>query len=231
MNLLVVSHPCVTPINQQLYAEVEKHTGWNLTIVAPTEWKTAYDEAAELERWPSFQGNLISYPVWFSGNIPLHIYRTFFLSTLRDVSPDVIYVHNEPYAAATFQVHLANALLESRPIGFYSAQNIVKPYPPPFRWMEQWVFRQSSFSFPVTEEVRDVLRQKGFDGEATVLPLGIDPELYSPTPDDALRRQWTSAPGEVVIGYLERLVEEKGLSKRSRRLSNVFEKSRGTLFS
>jgi len=78
--------------------------------------------------------------------------------------------------------------------------------------MEQWVFNQSDFAFPVTKDVRDVLNHKGFDNTATVLPLGIDAELYSPSPDDALRQQWASQEGTVVIGYLGRLVEEKGLS-------------------
>jgi len=221
MRLLIISHPCVTSVNQQLYAQVEHYTGWNVTIVAPSSWKTAYDETAHLERWPDFQGDLIACPVWLSGNIPLHLYRTFFRSILNRTSPDAIYVHNEPYAASTAQAYLARTLWCDVPIGFYSAQNIMKSYPPPFRWMEKWVFNRSSFAFPVTEDVKNVLRRKGFEGRAPVLPLGIDPSLYTPSVDESLRRQWKTRDEEVIIGYLGRIVEEKGLGTLVQALSRI----------
>jgi len=211
MRLLVVSHACVTPINQEFYAEIECQSGWDVSLIIPSSWQGEYGEK-RAKRWSAFEGKIESIPVWPSGNIPLHIYRTTFLRLFRRLQPDVIYVHNEPYAASTAQVLFANRLSGLNvPFGFYSAQNIRKTYPPPFRWTEQHVYRMSQFAFPCSQTVLDTLRKKGYKAQATYLPLSIDPELYRPDPDrDAFRRQF-SGGDEVVIGYLGRITEEKGL--------------------
>jgi glycosyltransferase involved in cell wall biosynthesis len=212
MKLLLVSHSCATPINQQFYAEVERQTGWTLTIVVPSNWTNEYGNKLTPERWSGYQGRLLSIPVWKSGNIPLHMYCSVFISLLQELKPDAIYVHHEPYAVATAQVYLANRLSLRRPIGFYSAQNILKSYPPPFRQTERAVFQESHFAFPVSHSVGQVLHQKGCKGNTAVLPLGIDPDIYFPHPQaqeiaDGLR----TTQEEILIGYLGRISEEKGL--------------------
>jgi glycosyltransferase involved in cell wall biosynthesis len=56
------------------------------------------------------------------------------------------------------------------------------------------------------------MKRKGFDGSATILPLGIDSSLYSPdVRSSSLRESWKASNNDIVIGYLGRLVEEKGL--------------------
>jgi glycosyltransferase involved in cell wall biosynthesis len=213
MKLLVVSHPCVTPINQQLYAEVQRQTGWDLTLVGPSNWMDNYGKPRSLERWDTFEGTLIPIPVWPSGNIPLHVYKTSFIPLLRSLRPDAIYVHNEPYAASTAQVLLANYASSVRaPLGFYSAQNIHKTYPLPFRWTERLAYRAGSFAFPCSQTVSDTLQEKGFSGTATLLPLGIDPDLYRPSATGSALRAELAGEANVLFGYLGRLTDAKGLS-------------------
>lgn len=211
MNLFIVSHPCVTPINQDFYAEIESITGWDLTIVAPQSWKTDYGPR-ELERWPDYQGRLIPIPVSLSGNVPLHIYHSLFTNLLREVDPDVIYVHNEAYSVSAAQVLLANRLSVDAPMGFYTAQNIVKRYPIPFRWTEQAMYNHSQFAFPVSTLSQDLLREKGFEGPAPILPLGVDSDLFYPRPDaDELREEWGVDSSTTLLGYVGRLTPGKGL--------------------
>lgn len=220
MKLLVVSFSCITPVNQGFFAAVEDRTGWDITIVSASTWKSDLSTIDQLERWPDFEGRLIPVPVWLSGNIPLHVYRSTFFPIFRDVNPDVIYVHHEAYGLATAQVYFANWLWKQKPIGFYSAQNINKSYPIPFRFFEQFVYRHSEFSFPITESVLDVLRQKGYEGPADVLPLGIDTSLYRPT-EPLPARALGAESGEVTIGYVGRIVKLKGLATLLRALSRV----------
>lgn len=209
MTLFVVSHPCVTPVNQKFFAEVERQTGWDVTIVAPSSWTSAYGER-QLERWPRFDGDLRSVPVWMDGNVPLHVYQSLFLSHLREVDPDAIYVHHEPYAAATAQVYLANRWSLQRPIGFFTWQNIEKTYPPPFGQTEQMVYQESDYAVSGSESARAVLRSKGYTGPAPVIPAAVDPARFAPSPNG--RAIDLAVPGgAVLVGYVGRIVAEKGL--------------------
>lgn len=220
---MVVSHACITPINQSFYADVAKATGWDVSLVIPSSWSNAYSAEAEVSRWRSFEGALHAIPVWKAGNIPLHLYKKNMITFLRKHRPDVIYVHHEPYGLATAQVCLANRLTGKRPMGFYAAQNIAKTYPIPFRWLEKFVLQQSTFAFPVTEGALEVLREKGYTGVAEVLPLAVDAAVYHP--DEELAADWRRrlgiAEGEFVVGYLGRLVEEKGLATLLRALQQL----------
>lgn len=213
MKLLVVSHPCVTAINQSFFSDLQEQTGWRVTLVMPDRWKTEYGPIDGCARWPAFQGNIDCRPVFFPGDIPRHVYRNWFVNLLRRESPDAIYMHHEPYGFATFQVYLANQMTGQRPIGFYAAQNLLKNYPPPVRQLERWVFRRSSYAFPVTGVALDVLRKKHYTGTAEVLPLAVSSDLYKPSPIWSSERRQTMGipPGRVVFGYMGRLVEEKGL--------------------
>jgi glycosyltransferase involved in cell wall biosynthesis len=213
MKLLVVSHACVTPVNQSFFADVADQTGWDVELVIPSFWDSEYKSNVQASRWKDFRGAIHTIPVWKAGNIPLHLYKQTMIGLLRKVRPDVIYVHHEPYGLATAQVYLANQMVDNRPIGFYGAQNILKNYPLPFRWFERWVLRRSAFSFPVTEGALEVVRHKGYTGAAEVLPLAIDRGVYYP------RKEWATAKrvelgigdDEFLMGYLGRFVEEKGL--------------------
>lgn len=212
MKLLVVSHACVTAINQQFYASVEAASGWQITLVVPSRWKNNYSDRITPERWPDFKGELIELPVWRPGSIPLHTYQSLFTTLLRQQNPDAIYVHNEAYAASTFQVFLANRLSLNRPIGFYSAQNILKNYPLPFQLFEQQVFQGSQFAFPVSTSVQQVLEAKGCRAKLQCLPLSINTDLYAPKPAaKVLAQELRQSAEEVIVGYLGRITEEKGL--------------------
>lgn len=211
MKLLIVSHPCVTPVNQEFFAEVEAQTGWELTIVAPAHWKSDYG-TRYLERWPRFQGELIPIPVWNAGNIPLHIYQSFFVSLLNLQDPDVIFMHHEPYALATGQVYVANRLSIQSPIGFFTWQNIQKRYPLPIRCLEQMVYRDSQYAISGSKSASRVLREKGYENRISVIPGGIDPKIYNSVPPIDLHDKLDLSNSKTIIGYAGRIVEEKGLS-------------------
>ena len=211
MHLLVVSHPCTTPINQQIYAELEQQTGWRISLIIPDQWKDEFGNVLEGGVWPGLQANIEKVPVWKNGQIVLHLYKRNWTRFFKKNAFDAIYVQNEPYALATAQICWANARTLKIPFGFYSAQNILKQYPPPFRWLESMVYRKSAFAFPITEAVDEVLRAKNFRGRSEVCALPLDPEIYRPRGAEADRQLIPRADDEAVIGYVGRLVEPKGL--------------------
>lgn len=223
MKLLVVSHSCSVPLSQQFYAEIEQQTGWDLTIVMPSLWKDEYGHHLKPQRWSAYQGKIIGIPVWKSGNIPLHTYQSFFVRLLREVDPDFIYLHQEPYAIVTTQVYSANRLTIQKPISFFTWQNILKRYPIPFRQMESWVFKQTDVMFPGSYSAELVMREKGYTGTSVLLPSGIDPSLYYPRTVTQLRESLKTSPDEVLIGYVGRIVEQKGLKTLLEALAEIQE--------
>ncbi len=211
MHLLVVSHPCTTPINQQIYAELEQQSGWKVSLIIPDQWKDEFGNVLEGGVWPGLRATIEKVPVWKNGHIVLHVYKKDWTRYFRKNPFDAIYMHNEPYAMATAQICWANARTLKAPFGFYSAQNILKQYPPPFSWLESMVYRNSAFAFPITEAVDEILRAKKFRGRSEVCALPLDPEIYRPRGAQADGQLIPRADDEVVIGYVGRIVEPKGL--------------------
>jgi glycosyltransferase involved in cell wall biosynthesis len=209
--ILVVSHDSVTLLNQQIYAEVQRLTGWKFTLVLPAVWKDEFGNILRPAILPGFEAELLSVPIWLNGNIILHAYRLDFRRFLSQGKFDLIYVNHEPYAVATAQWCWANRRSVNLPFGFHSCQNIYKRYPVPFAWLEQSVYRSSSFAFPVTDAITKVLREKGFTGDVTLCPFPFDPSLYHEYTEAERQEMIRRTDGEVIIGYVGRMVEQKGL--------------------
>jgi glycosyltransferase involved in cell wall biosynthesis len=201
VKLLVFSHPAITPANQEFFARVHDHLDGDVTLVLPARWRNEYG-VQSAARWPGFRGKLVPIPVLLQGNIILHAYRARLRRLIRGEAPDVIYVHHEPYAVATTQVALAARGLEI-PLGFYSAQNLVKRYPPPIRVAERFVHRHAAFAAAVAPAVAETLSERGYRGHIADMPLGVD----TSAPPIARRGE----TGPLVAGYVGRLAEEKGV--------------------
>jgi glycosyltransferase involved in cell wall biosynthesis len=200
MRVLVVSHPCVTPLNQDFFGRLGERGGFDIDLVLPDRWHNEYGTQVA-SRSPGYGGGLYPLPVLGRGHIPLHVYRAQAGRILRERRPDLVYVHHEPYALATIQ--WAIAIRDRVPFGFYAAQNLLKTYPRPIRLGERFVHRHASFALPVAGEVEHVLRQRGYRGASEVMPLAIDPGMFGAIADDE-----ASPP---VIRYFGRLSEEKGV--------------------
>jgi glycosyltransferase involved in cell wall biosynthesis len=211
MRLLVVSHSCVTPINQQIYAEIRKLTGWDITLLVPDTWKDEFGNTLRAIKWPGSEVNLVKAPVYPNGDIIFHAYAVNLRRLLSKGRFDAIYVNHEPYGLSTAQLCWANNRYCRLPFGFYSCQNIRKKYPPPFSWLETMVYRSSQFAFPITEAVAEVLRSKGYAGDLTVCSLPFDPHLYHPRSESESPSSLWRNGKEILIGYVGRIVEAKGL--------------------
>jgi glycosyltransferase involved in cell wall biosynthesis len=220
MHILIVSHSSATAINQEIYARVQRETGWKITLVVPDQWHDEFGNALRQEPCKGLEDSVIRCAVWKNGSIIFHVYRMRWQKFLRELKPDVIYMNHEPYALATAQVCHANNSSIRVPFGFYSCQNINKKYPVPFSWLESMVYRSSSFALPITDRVAEVLQAKGFRGRQTICALPLDPERYHPRlkAEPPERFPKTDLP---VIGYVGRIIEPKGLRTLATALGKV----------
>ena len=119
---------------------------------------------------------------------------------------DVIDLHEEPFALCTAEVLLLRALRGvSTPYVLYSAQNIRKRYPVPFRWFERWALSHAAGLSACNAEAGHICEDKGLPAAARLIPLGVDVALFRPAdrppPLDA----------GVVVGYAGRLEAHKGV--------------------
>lgn len=130
---------------------------------------------------------------------------------------DLIDIHEEPFALATAEILLLRALRRNKaPVVLYTAQNLRKRYPIPFRWFERWALRAAAGISACNVDAAEIVVAKGFAGRPRVIPLGFDPEKFAPTHEDPARLRTTRDHGAVgnapiVVGYLGRLLPEKGI--------------------
>lgn len=117
---------------------------------------------------------------------------------LREVRPALVDIHEEPYSLATASV--LRLLPPGVPVCVYTAQNIHKRYPLPFRLLERRALARAAAAYPCSTEAGDVLRAKRFAGGLHVLPLGV------PLDD----RPRPAPNGRCRVGFVGRLVPQKG---------------------
>ena len=119
---------------------------------------------------------------------------------------DVIDIHEEPFSLAAAEILAIRRLRgQNAPYTLYSAQNLDKRYPIPFRWLERWALTRAAGISVCNEEAGRIVRRKGLPGVASTIPLGIDRRLFRPDRS----RPAPSTPIEV--GYVGRLAAHKGV--------------------
>lgn len=120
--------------------------------------------------------------------------------------PDLLDLHEEPFALATAEILALRALRRRRePYLLYSAQNIDKRYPIPFRWFEAYALRHAAGAYVCNREAGEILERKGLPVPATYIPLGVDTAAFTP-------RERVAPGGQAVIGYIGRLEPHKGVA-------------------
>lgn len=118
---------------------------------------------------------------------------------------DAVDVHEEPYSLAAAEVRLLVRLLQpGARLLLYSAQNLSKRYPWPFRRLEAANLAAAGAVYVCNEAAAGVLRGKGFAGPIRRLPLGVDLEGFSPAPPGPEGRGFR-------VGYVGRLTAQKGV--------------------
>jgi glycosyltransferase involved in cell wall biosynthesis len=85
-------------------------------------------------------------------------------------------------------------------------QNILKRLPPPFEAIRKYVLRRTDHVLSRSPDATAVVRARGYDGPVTPIGYGVDLATFTPKP---ARPNAQREP--LKIGYVGRLVEEKGL--------------------
>lgn len=199
----MVSKALVVGAYQKKLEEIAAQPGVDhLTCVVPPSWQEPGGREIRLEREHPQGYELRVLPIRRNGDF--HLFHWVGLGkVMRELRPDVVHVDEEPYNFATAHATWQAKRVGARPL-FFTWQNLLRRYPPPFSLFEHYVFRHCRAALVGNAEAADVLRRKGFRGPTARIPqFGIDPELFRPGGAQRV--------GDIpTIGYVARLVEEKG---------------------
>jgi glycosyltransferase involved in cell wall biosynthesis len=215
----------VLEVNQALYATLARaHPEVELRLIVPERWHTslAGDQWFTAARPAPYVRPL---PVRLPGHLHLHWYGPGLARALREFRPEVLLVHEEPYALVA-----AHAARLARRLGarllLYTNQNLLRRYPPPFSWIRASVLRQADRMLVLSDACTEVLRGAGYQGPADYFPYPFAvPEAPAGTAPDLGLEPPT-------VGYVGRLEPQKGLldlleaarllRERGQRLSLLF---------
>lgn len=210
MRVLVISHSCVTDVNQQQFVALNQIPDVEVALVIPAIWRNDYTgQRHKPTILPSVVFPIFQTPIAVPGNVSLHFYTTLPLKRLRHFRPDILLSTQEPWSLSGMQAVWLSRLLRV-PLVFQTNQNISKQYPFPFSWIERTSYQTAESALAYSEEARQVMVQKGLVCPSQVVPYGTDLSLFQPHPNSILR-QVLHLQGKVVLGYIGRLVKEKGL--------------------
>ncbi|MCS7179007.1 MAG: glycosyltransferase [Anaerolineae bacterium] len=205
MRVVVIGRTYALEINRAKWTYLPDEV--RLFLVTPDKIRhTLKVYPAELStRWPHF---LLK--AWGTNRLSGFAFHPLKLwSLLRSLRPDLIQVDEEPSSLALLEVMLLKRGLKC-PVLFFSWENLPIRYRWPFSAIRRFNLHRADGAIAGTQEAGQRLREAGFSGPMAVIPqLGVDPERFAPRRNDSLRRQLGLRT--FTIGYLGRLVPEKGL--------------------
>lgn len=205
MRIAVISHTYMVRANRGKLEALAGTGGHQILVVVPRRWMTrdtrqhfSVESSNEqslslvaLGSWSLGSGSLVTYS-------PLALFRL-----LRRFRPDLVHLEEEPWSIAALQSCLICKVCRI-PLVLFTWENIDRRLPLPFRIIQRWVLRHSRAAVAGNSEAMTLLERRGFAGAIIVLPqLGVDTTLFHPGP--------ARAPRRFVVGYVGRLVKQKGL--------------------
>ena len=213
MKVLLISHTCQDRNEGQPKArELAQIPGLELTLLAPDRWKR-YGQwrRAQTPLDPNFrwiEGKVL-WPWSGPGQSFLHWYPGL-PRLLRAWQPDVIDLWEEPWSLVSAQTCFwRERVCPAAKIVSETEQNLDKRLPPPFENFRSYVLKRADFAVGRSAEAVEILRRKGYDGPAQVVPNAVDVDLFSRADRAIARRNWNLSG--YVVGYAGRLVESKGV--------------------
>ena len=214
MRVLLISHTCQSASEGQPKAwQLAQMPNLELMVLTPDRWlhygqwrapdmpqNAPFELRAARVMWP-WLGRAQNYAHWYPG----------LEKVIRDFRPDIIDLWEEPWGLVSAHAcWLRDKKFPNVKIVSETEQNLNKTLPPPFEKWRSYTLKRADFCIARSEEARQVLAIKSYKGESEVVPNAVDAEMFRPL-DKIQCREKLGASG-FVVGYIGRLVEEKGLT-------------------
>lgn len=211
------------PNYQKFYLELAKNSDIDLTVLVPKFWQEGYKTINFI-----YPDNLPANVKFLTGRVtkPYRSHRSIFykglLKAVKSNKPDIIFANVEPETLFAFQTILVCFILnlQSKLI-FYTFRNIDRifyKFTFIYRFTEKISLRKASIIFAANNEAIQIFKRKGYNN-IVHLTHGIDSSQFHKVDDDFLRKELRL--NGFVLGYVGRLVREKGVSLLLKALCNL----------
>jgi glycosyltransferase involved in cell wall biosynthesis len=208
LKILSIAHPAVSRDAGRLrYYPLVERDDVDVHLVVPAIW---YQFGRTIVADPSDDPGMTVHvmPIRLPRAGPMSWYLHFYpglRNIIREVDPDVIHLWEEPWSIVALQARI----LKGRAAMVLEVdQNILKRLPPPFEFVRKQVLQNTDHILSRSPDATAVVRAKGYTGPVSSIGYGVD--LINFHPGIAPMYPMTVRP-EFRIGYVGRLVEEKGL--------------------
>lgn len=217
MRVLVVDHTGGVVPFQRKFAALAAQPGIELSVLVPSRWvenyRTIRARPDRRDGYRLFTGSV----VW-----PGYENRGFFVSgvvrALRAADPDVIHLWEEPFSLFALQTLLLARVWAPRARTLFSSsddlsRNFRYPYRPSwaYAWIERFTEARCDAATVVNEQVRALLRDKGFRRPIERITHGLDLELYPCSLRERAARAREPERHPQVVGCVGRLLPQKGV--------------------
>jgi glycosyltransferase involved in cell wall biosynthesis len=211
--LLTIGHSYVVAANRQLAHQmaVQGRGEWDVTAVAPERYRgdlrmidvePIANEACALRTVP-VRLDRVAQLMTYAGNV----------AGILGGDWDVVHCWEEPYTRSAARI--AREIAPRARLVVASFQNLHKHYPWLLRAYERQTMSRAAGWIAFGETVRRTLAERRGYGDLPnqVIPPGVDLERFHPDPGarahTRARLEWP--PDAIVVGYLGRFIEEKGI--------------------
>jgi len=213
MRVLLISHTCQSVTEGQARVEYLAKLGdIDLRVLIPDRWfHYGKWRMPQIPRNPAYscEAGKVIWPWLCTAQWYLHWYPGLH-KILQEFKPDIIDLWEEPWCLVSAHTcWLRNRILPRTKIVSETEQNINKSLPFPFEIFRSYTLKNADFVICRSNGALEVLRKKGYHGQAEIIPNGVDINLFRPLDRIACRRELGISG--FTIGYVGRLVKEKGL--------------------
>ncbi len=204
MKVLMISKALVVGAYHKKLEEISK-LGVDLHLVVPQSWGHQKLEISEGNGYA-----ITSLRLFFNGRNHFHFYIDLD-SIINKIKPDIVHIDEEHYSIVTFQAMRLAKKANARTL-FFTWQNIYKRYPAPFSFIQEYILKNADGAIAGNEEAKDSLKRKGFGKNITVIPqFGVDTDIFKKISFSDIRSDIGLKADKFIVGFMGRLVEEKGV--------------------
>jgi glycosyltransferase involved in cell wall biosynthesis len=210
MRILLISHTYVTKENQKKLHALAAMPNVELAVVTPHLWRELILKETVAHVPTDARFTLTPIRAALPSQEQFYLYYSLDLG-MRHFKPDVLYVEQGAGSFVYSQSLIYRNLYAPKAKAvFFTWWNLPYRARLPLRMVERFNLNRSQGAVAGNRDAADILREHGCTSPMIVLPqLGVDPVTFQRKDENDLRK--SLGLDRFTIGYVGRLVEEKGL--------------------